>query len=98
MTARTFPSYWMTEPSVRPAWWAHAHCRKVVDVKVMHPSNVSELDRALAVCEQCSVVLECGKYALETKQEYGVWGAMSERDRRRILRKKAGLKVRNGQR
>jgi WhiB family redox-sensing transcriptional regulator len=44
------------------------------------------------------VVIECGEYALETKQEYGVWGGLSERERRRILRRRRGVKERNGKR
>jgi WhiB family transcriptional regulator, redox-sensing transcriptional regulator len=39
---------------------------------------------AKAICRRCPVVIECGNWALETEQRYGVWGGLSEHDRRRV--------------
>jgi WhiB family redox-sensing transcriptional regulator len=39
----------------------------------------------------CTVRLECLEYALANRIEHGVWGGASERERRRILRRRRGL-------
>ncbi|RIY28420.1 WhiB family transcriptional regulator, partial [Bifidobacteriaceae bacterium WP022] len=41
-----------------------------------------------AVCRSCDVATECLKCALETNQDYGVWGGLSE-DERRTLKRRA---------
>lgn len=40
-------------------------------------------------CEKCPVKTPCLDFALETKQDYGVWGGTSERERRRIRRRRS---------
>jgi WhiB family transcriptional regulator, redox-sensing transcriptional regulator len=47
-----------------------------------------QLARAKAVCRQCSVQQQCLAYALDTRQAHGIWGGMSE-DERRALRSPA---------
>lgn len=48
-----------------------------------------QLEEAKAVCRRCPVLETCGNWALETGQAHGVWGGMSEGDRRRIKRRAA---------
>jgi len=43
-------------------------------------------NEAKAVCVECPVRLDCLAYALDHREEYGVWGAMTERERRALLR------------
>jgi len=43
---------------------------------------------AKKVCASCSVRLECLEYALETRQEYGVWGGTTSLERKRIRRQR----------
>lgn len=43
---------------------------------------------AKAVCKGCPVVAECLAEALDTRTEFGVWGGMTERERRALLRKR----------
>lgn len=40
--------------------------------------------RAKAVCNMCPVVSDCLEYVLEHKEPYGVWGGLSEDDRKRM--------------
>jgi WhiB family redox-sensing transcriptional regulator len=47
---------------------------------------VEQTARAIAVCQDCPVRLECLEWALETCQDAGVWGGLSEEDRREIRR------------
>ena len=37
---------------------------------------------AKSVCRRCAVIDECREYAMDAHEPYGVWGGMSERDRR----------------
>lgn len=56
---------------------------------------VQQLEEAKAVCRSCDVATECLKCALETNQDYGVWGGLSE-DERRTLKRRA-MRVRKSQ-
>jgi WhiB family redox-sensing transcriptional regulator len=47
---------------------------------------LDQIALAKAVCAGCSVRLECLEYALQTYQDAGVWGGLSE-DERRALRR-----------
>jgi WhiB family redox-sensing transcriptional regulator len=51
------------------------------------------VDRARAICKGCPVTSQCLEYALEERIEHGVWGGCSERERRRILKRRRGLLV-----
>ncbi|MEU7088046.1 WhiB family transcriptional regulator [Streptomyces achromogenes] len=48
-----------------------------------------QIEEAKAVCRRCPVLETCGQWALETHEPHGVWGGMSEDDRRRIKRRAA---------
>ena len=43
--------------------------------------------KAASICRRCPVIAECGADALDNEIEFGVWGGMTERQRR-ALRKK----------
>jgi WhiB family redox-sensing transcriptional regulator len=50
---------------------------------------VDQIDKAKAVCARCSVTEMCLQYALETSQDSGVWGGLSEDERRALKRRAA---------
>lgn len=66
-------------------WGAFAECRK------NNPDAMfvrgAEQNKAKALCAQCDVRRECLADALENQVEWGVWGGMTERERRALLRK-----------
>lgn len=41
---------------------------------------------AATVCRDCPVLIECGADALDHRVEFGVWGGMTERQRRALLK------------
>ncbi|MEU6404307.1 WhiB family transcriptional regulator [Streptomyces sp. NPDC046985] len=45
-------------------------------------------NRAKALCSGCAVRTECLAYALDQRIEHGVWGGMTERERRALLRRR----------
>ena len=47
---------------------------------------LDQVERAKQVCRRCDVVEDCLEWALATNQDAGVWGGMSE-DERRALRR-----------
>lgn len=53
------------------------------------PSDGAGVDKAAHFCAECEVSDLCLEYALERRIEHGVWGGASERERRRILRRRA---------
>lgn len=38
--------------------------------------------RAIAICEACPVLEPCAEYAISTNELFGIWGGMTEHDRR----------------
>ena len=48
-----------------------------------------QTEEAKAVCSRCEVAETCLKWALESGQEAGVWGGMSEGERRALKRRNA---------
>lgn len=69
------------------AWMQNAQCRGI-DPEVFFPNDGTGFSEAARVCAQCIVKSECLEYALEKRIEHGVWGGASERERRRILRRR----------
>ena len=53
---------------------------------VPHGPGLMQISRAKAVCARCQVRGACLRFALETVQEYGVWGGTSEDERRAARR------------
>lgn len=47
----------------------------------------AEQRKAAAICRRCPVQMECRADALDNKVEFGVWGGLTERQRRAVLRK-----------
>ena len=46
-------------------------------------------ERAKAICQDCPVLDECRDHALSTREPYGVWGGMSEEERRAYYERQA---------
>jgi WhiB family redox-sensing transcriptional regulator len=46
---------------------------------------------AKAVCKTCPVLAQCLAEALDSRTEFGVWGGMTERERRALLRKRPDI-------
>ncbi|MFD6534607.1 WhiB family transcriptional regulator [Streptomyces sp. NPDC060184] len=49
-------------------------------------------NEAKAVCAGCPVRIDCLAHALDHREEYGVWGAMTGRERRALLRRRPGVR------
>lgn len=54
-----------------------------------HQGEFAQAVKAKAICNACDVQAECLAYALNNGENHGIWGGMSERERRRIRRGRA---------
>lgn len=75
-------------------WWDQAACLDI-DPELFFPLGRSpqarrQTEEAKAVCRRCPVIKECLQCALDTHQEFGVWGGMSDEERRNIRRSRQG--------
>jgi WhiB family redox-sensing transcriptional regulator len=50
---------------------------------------VVQIEEAKAVCRRCEVVETCLRWALDTGQDAGIWGGLSEDERRELKRRNA---------
>lgn len=74
----------------RPEWMARGNCLGV-DPELFYPERGASGADAKAVCRGCSVQEDCLNHALDYPEKFGIWGGLSERERRRIRRKRPVL-------
>lgn len=51
------------------------------------PQPYEAAKTAKAYCHRCPIQLDCGLYAIEANEPYGVWGGMTAAERKRIKKK-----------
>jgi WhiB family transcriptional regulator, redox-sensing transcriptional regulator len=81
--------------------WRHRALCRDMDPELWFPVGTSgpallQVAEAKTVCRRCPVSTECLAYALETGQNDGVWGGMSEDERRSLKRRNARTRARSG--
>ena len=69
------------------AWMSLGNCR-LYPPATFFPSDGVGVDKARKICDGCPVLEPCLEYALEHRIDHGVWGGCSERERRRILKRR----------
>ena len=68
----------------RAGWFEYARCREY-DPDMFFPDKGESPNPAKRICLRCPVRVECLNYALRARVPYGVWGGLSDRERRRLL-------------
>lgn len=74
-------------------WQANARCSEV-EPEIFFPERGGSSKAARAVCSKCDVRAQCLEYALNNKEQFGIWGGTSERERRRLRKDRARRKLR----
>lgn len=69
-------------------WRERALCQQT-DPEAFFPERGGSASKAKAVCGRCDVRAECLAYALDTGEKFGIWGGLSEQERRK-LKSRAG--------
>lgn len=65
------------------AWQEQALCAQT-DPEAFFPEKGGSTREAKRVCAACEVKSECLEYALKNDERFGIWGGLSERERRRL--------------
>lgn len=70
---------------INSTWKSRRQCRGM-EPNFFFPHDSKDVEIAKEYCQGCPVINECLEYALENNIKDGVWGGMSESDRRRLKR------------
>jgi WhiB family transcriptional regulator, redox-sensing transcriptional regulator len=73
------------DENAEPAWQDRALCAQT-DPEAFFPEKGGSTREAKRVCRSCEVRAECLEYALAHDERFGIWGGLSERERRRLKR------------
>lgn len=79
--------------------WRHRAACREVDPELFFPIGntgpaLLQIEEAKAVCRRCPVSESCLEWALSTGQDAGVWGGMSEDERRALKRQRGRTRAR----
>jgi WhiB family redox-sensing transcriptional regulator len=69
----------------QPDWQERALCAQT-DPEAFFPEKGGSTREAKRICAGCEVRAECLEYALAFDERFGIWGGLSERERRRLKR------------
>jgi WhiB family redox-sensing transcriptional regulator len=98
----TVPTDWFVDPinlgvpkvrrvaedeSDQLSWQADSLCAQT-DPEAFFPEKGGSTREAKRICSSCEVRSDCLEYALQNDERFGIWGGLSERERRK-LRKSA---------
>ena len=82
----------MAAQQTQPIWQDRAACRGPLADVFFPPSAVERKkeklareERAKEICRECPVLSECRAYAIAIREPHGVWGGLSEQERRHLL-------------
>ena len=69
-------------------WQLRGSCQGLNSGVFFHPdgergaARARRADRAKAICQRCPVLEQCRRHALAVREPYGIWGGMTEEERR----------------
>ncbi|GAB6857074.1 WhiB family transcriptional regulator [Microbacterium sp. 8M] len=75
-----------TEDDNALAWQSEALCAQT-DPEAFFPEKGGSTRDAKRICTSCDVRGECLEYALNNDERFGIWGGLSERERRKLKRR-----------
>ena len=72
-------------------WWRAAACADA-EPELFFPisatsASSAQVKRAKQICASCPVQSKCLSYAIDHRQEQGIWGGLTEEERRRVPRR-----------
>ena len=82
--SESFP--WSGSENEEMTWQERALCAQT-DPEAFFPEKGGSTREAKRVCLSCDVRSECLDYALAHDERFGIWGGLSERERRRLKRR-----------
>jgi WhiB family redox-sensing transcriptional regulator len=76
----------IAEVLMPPEWTKKALCAEV-DPEIFFPNKGDKTAYVKRICKSCDVRAECLEYSLQNNERFGVWGGLTEHDRRRLRRR-----------
>ncbi|KAB1647557.1 MULTISPECIES: WhiB family transcriptional regulator [unclassified Pseudoclavibacter] len=67
-------------------WQSEALCAQT-DPEAFFPEKGGSTRDAKRICSSCEVRAQCLEYALQNDERFGIWGGLSERERRKLRRR-----------
>lgn len=74
-------------------WIEHAACLGMAG-DLFFPGRGESTHEALAICRECPVRRECLDHAIANSEHWGIWGGMSERQRKRERQRRGQMRRR----
>jgi WhiB family redox-sensing transcriptional regulator len=68
------------------SWQSDALCAQT-DPEAFFPEKGGSTRDAKRICTSCDVRAQCLEYALQNDERFGIWGGLSERERRKLKRR-----------
>ncbi|MGN7190838.1 WhiB family transcriptional regulator [Curtobacterium sp. MCBA15_004] len=68
------------------SWQVDSLCAQT-DPEAFFPEKGGSTREAKKICGSCEVRTQCLEYALENDERFGIWGGLSERERRKLRRR-----------
>ena len=84
--ATVLPLFGTMDDDSTMGWQERSLCAQT-DPEAFFPEKGGSTREAKKVCVSCEVRVECLEYALEHDERFGIWGGLSERERRKLKRR-----------
>lgn len=75
-----------TDEDSQLSWQADSLCAQT-DPEAFFPEKGGSTRDAKKICASCDVRAQCLEYALQNDERFGIWGGLSERERRKLRRR-----------
>jgi WhiB family redox-sensing transcriptional regulator len=75
-----------TDEDSQLAWQVDSLCAQT-DPEAFFPEKGGSTRDAKKICASCDVRAQCLEYALQNDERFGIWGGLSERERRKLRRR-----------
>jgi WhiB family transcriptional regulator, redox-sensing transcriptional regulator len=67
-------------------WDPRSACSQLIDPDVMFDVSAGGVERGKKVCRHCPFKTECHEWAVETRQQHGVYGEVAARERKQLFK------------
>ncbi len=84
--APVLPLFDIADDEAALGWQERALCAQT-DPEAFFPEKGGSTREAKKVCTRCEVRSECLEYALANDERFGIWGGLSERERRKLKKR-----------
>ena len=84
--APVLPLFGAVDDDAALTWQERALCAQT-DPEAFFPEKGGSTREAKKVCVGCEVRSECLEYALANDERFGIWGGLSERERRKLKKR-----------